>query len=100
MMRGPPAVAVIRPKFAFPTVTFGLARFTLLNRLKLSIRTSTCWLLPTPILRDSARSNVQKPGPRRNPFGVLPHEPGVFGANAAVLNQTVSFGSDTEGSPT
>ena len=37
------------------------------------------------ILRDSARSTFQKPGPRRYAFGTLPHTPGVFCAKAAML---------------
>src|SRR5436190_8339128 len=100
MMRGPPAVLVIRPKFALPSVTFGLARLTLLKTLNDSMRTSTRRPLPTSTLRDSARSTVQNPGPRRNPFDVLPHEPGVFGPNAPILNHWFSFGSLTDGSPT
>src|SRR5438045_9762954 len=97
MMRGPPAVLVIRPKFALPNVTFGFARFTLLNMLNDSRRTSTCRAPPTARLRESARSTVQNPGPRRNPFGVLPHEPRVLGANAPKLNNRVRFGPLTDG---
>src|SRR3954463_15580943 len=100
MMRGPPAVDVIFPKFGLPKVTFGFPNVTWLNTLKVSHRTSTCFPAPTPKLRDSARSKFQNAGPRRMPFGVFPHTPGVFGANAAVLNHMVSVGLSSEGSPT
>src|SRR5215471_204093 len=91
MMRGPPSVDVILPKFGFPSVT-------LLNTLKISQRASRC-CEPIGKLRESARSTFQYPGPRRTPFCVLPHTPGVFGANAAVLNHAVSVGLLKLGSP-
>ena len=84
MIRGPPVVVVILPKFALPTVVFGFPKWTLLNTLNISMRASTCLPSPTPKFRDKARSTFQNPGPRRNPFGVLPQRPGVFGANVAL----------------
>src|ERR1700730_14853513 len=100
MMRGPPAVAVIFPKLGLPNVTFGAPRVTWLNTLNVSIRSSTCLVGPTETLRVNARSTFQNPGTVRKPVGVLPHKPGVFGANAAVLNHWLAVGSASEGSPT
>ena len=64
---------------------------TLLNRLNISPQFDVLAGAGRGF-RDSATSSFQNPGPRRKPFVVLPHDPGVFGPNTAVLNHWVSVG--------
>ena len=74
------------PAFVAPSVTLpGCPKFTWLNTLKTSTRNSI-FALDTATLRDNAMSTFRNPGPRRYPLGVFPHRPGVFWANAAMLN--------------
>src|SRR5437762_3511361 len=100
MMRGSPPVVVTLPKFVLANVTFGFPGTTWLNTLNASMRNSIFRAAAIVRLRDRATSTFQYAGPRRYPFGVVPHTPGPFAANASVLNQRSNVRTVRLGSPT
>src|SRR5438132_1295761 len=89
MIRGSPVVFVIRPlvRLVEPICTVGFVQFEWLNRLNASTRSSMRLPPDRFRLREKDASTFQKPGPTRYPFGVSPHTPAGFCANAARLNQ-------------
>src|SRR5437762_9050407 len=65
---------------------FGVAKFTRLNRLKISIRNWTFWR-PTSVFLKIDRSTIFKSGPRRTLRPTFPYSPAGGRTNAFALNQ-------------
>ena len=77
----------MRPKFGVPKMRFGTSKFALLNRLKISQRTSSSRIPPTLNVLATDRSVVLKPGPITLLRGALPKVNGAGNAKAEVSNQ-------------
>jgi len=85
MIRGSPADDVIRPKVPASKFVTGFPQLKLLNRLKISTRSSSWRVAAKETSLENATSAVQNPGPSMLLLRWLPYVPGAGAANDAAL---------------
>src|SRR5215207_6536934 len=79
----------MRPKLAVPQAPLGLAKFTVLNTLKISARSCSLVGPPSPTVFDSDRSVLASFGPRSRLREALPNVNCAGRANAAESKQLI-----------
>src|SRR5437870_13882751 len=92
---------VICPKFASPKVFPGLSKCGVLEKLNDSIRNRTCQRSVMRNSRNSPKSQLARPGPRRKLYPVFPKRPCAGGAKAVGSNnglpRPIDHGFATDG---
>ena len=85
MMRGSPDCVRIRPKVPELKFVTGVPQLKVLNRLNVSILSSSVCAAPSDRSRDTDRSTVQYPGPSMLFLRRLPSVPAAGMPNAAAF---------------
>ena len=92
MMRGPPAVVVILPKFAIAERRVRIAKVDGVEHVEHFDPDFDVLAVTDTEIPRQCEIHVPEAGTAKEPFRRVAPEPGVFGANAPILNHWFSSG--------